>query len=47
VRFLGTRDDVAVLNRLWDLFVLPSREEACPLALLKAVAAGQAVIAAS
>jgi glycosyltransferase involved in cell wall biosynthesis len=45
VRFLGVRDDVDVLNRLWDVFALPSREEACPIALLEAMAAGCAVVA--
>jgi glycosyltransferase involved in cell wall biosynthesis len=47
VHFLGARDDVALLNRLWDVFVLPSGEEACPLALLEAMAAGRAVVAAA
>jgi glycosyltransferase involved in cell wall biosynthesis len=45
VRFVGARDDVAALNRLLDVFVLPSREEACPMALLEAMAAGRAVVA--
>jgi len=45
VRFLGTRRDVAALNRLFDVFVLPSREEVCPMALLEAMAAGCAVVA--
>ena len=45
VRFLGARHDVPVLNRLLDVFVLPSREEACPMALLEAMAAGKAVVA--
>lgn len=45
VRFLGPRTDVASLNSLFDLFVLPSREEACSMALLEAMAAGRAVIA--
>lgn len=47
VRFLGARHDVPVLNRLLDIFVLPSREEALPMALLEAMAAGRAVIATS
>jgi glycosyltransferase involved in cell wall biosynthesis len=45
VRFLGPRTDIARLNRLFDLFVLPSREEACSMALLEAMAAGRAVVA--
>ncbi|MBV9602997.1 MAG: glycosyltransferase [Chloroflexi bacterium] len=45
VRFLGARTDVAVLNRLFDIFALPSREEACSIALLEAMAAGCAVVA--
>ncbi len=45
VRFLGTRGDVSVLNYVFDAFVLPSREEACPMALLEAMAAGRPVVA--
>ncbi len=45
VHFLGARTDIPVLNRLLDVFVLPSREEACPMALLEAMAAGRAVVA--
>ena len=45
VHFLGARSDIPVLNRLFDLFVLSSREEACPMALLKAMAAGRAEVA--
>lgn len=47
VRFLGARRDISGLNRLLDLFVLPSRQEACPMALLEAMAAKRAVIATS
>ena len=45
VRFLGARSDIPVLNRLLDLFVLPSREEACPMALLEAMATRRAAVA--
>ncbi|MGO8951668.1 MAG: glycosyltransferase [Ktedonobacterales bacterium] len=45
VHFLGARRDVATLNHIADLFVLPSRQEACPLAVLEAMAAGKAVLA--
>jgi glycosyltransferase involved in cell wall biosynthesis len=45
VHFLGARSDIPVLNRLFDLFVLSSREEACSMALLEAMAAGRAVVA--
>ncbi|MBV9020569.1 MAG: glycosyltransferase [Chloroflexi bacterium] len=44
VRFLGARSDIPIVNRLLDVFILPSREEACPMALLEAMAAGRAVI---
>lgn len=43
--FLGARADISLLNHLFDLFVLPSREEACPMALLEAMAASRAVVA--
>jgi glycosyltransferase involved in cell wall biosynthesis len=40
VRFLGYRDDVPALLRASDLFVLPSRYEAMPIAVVEALAAG-------
>lgn len=45
VHFLGARRDVRVLNCLLDVFVLSSRQEACPMALLEAMAAARAVVA--
>jgi glycosyltransferase involved in cell wall biosynthesis len=45
VRFLGMRRDVRRLLTAFDLFVLPSRSEGLPLALLEAMAAGCPVVA--
>jgi glycosyltransferase involved in cell wall biosynthesis len=45
VHFLGARTDIPVLNRLLDVFVLPSRDEVCPMALLEAMATARAVVA--
>ena len=46
VRFLGYRRDVPRLMRTCDMFVFPSRYEACSLALLEALASGLPVISA-
>ena len=40
IRFVGQRRDVGLLLRLGEVFVLPSRYEAFPTALLEALAAG-------
>lgn len=46
VHFLGYRKDVADIMRAVDLFVFPSRYEACTLVLLEAMASGLAVVTA-
>lgn len=46
VRFLGYRNDIALLMRAADVFVFPSRYEACSLVLLEAAASGLPVVAA-
>jgi glycosyltransferase involved in cell wall biosynthesis len=45
VAWLGPRDDVADLLAATDAFVLASRQETTPIALLEAMAAGRACIA--
>jgi glycosyltransferase involved in cell wall biosynthesis len=46
VQFLGYRKDVAELMKAVDVFVFPSRYEACSLVLLEAAASGLPVVAA-
>jgi glycosyltransferase involved in cell wall biosynthesis len=46
VRFLGRRSDTPALYPALDLYLLPSRTEAFPMALLEAMASGCAVLAA-
>jgi glycosyltransferase involved in cell wall biosynthesis len=46
VRFLGFRRDIPQLMQAADLFVFPSRYEACSLVLLEAAASGLPIIAA-
>lgn len=45
VRLEGWQEDVAGFLARSDLYVHPSRSEACPLAVLEAMAAGKAVVA--
>ncbi|WP_408959712.1 glycosyltransferase family 4 protein [Natrinema sp. 74] len=45
VRFLGHRSDVPALLSAFDVFVLPSVTEACPIAVLEAMAMESAIVA--
>lgn len=45
LRFTGTRNDVARLMAATDLVILPSRYEACSMAIIEAMAMGKPVVA--
>ena len=47
VHFLGRRSDVAELLPAFDLFALPSRSEALPMAVMEAMACGRPVVASA
>jgi len=47
VHFLGRRSDVAELLPAFNLFVLPSRSEALPMALMEAMACARPVVASA
>jgi glycosyltransferase involved in cell wall biosynthesis len=47
VVFTGARRDVIALNHVLDIFALPSREEALPLAVLEAMAARRPIVASA
>jgi glycosyltransferase involved in cell wall biosynthesis len=47
VHFLGYRSDVALVMKAADVFVFPSRWEACPLVMLEAMASGLPIVTAS
>lgn len=46
VHFLGFRKDIAQIMRAGDLFVFPSRYEACALVLVEALASGLPIVTA-
>jgi glycosyltransferase involved in cell wall biosynthesis len=47
VKFLGVRRDLPRIYAVMDVFALPSLQEASPMALLEAMAAGRPIVATS
>ena len=45
VAFLGWADDLRPVLRTWDIFALPSHDEALPISILEAMAEGLPVVA--
>jgi glycosyltransferase involved in cell wall biosynthesis len=45
VQFLGWQSDLRSVLRTWDIFVLPSRNEGAPIAVLEAMSEGLPVVA--
>lgn len=42
--FAGFRNDIPAMMKICDVFILPSRNEACPISLIEAMASGKPII---